>query len=130
MIQAHVNINNIDGLFDVQLAEVLEAVDQNLKEVANIVFASAKTSSGFRDKTGNLRGSIKLRKSKFDNGGYIVSARGAKDEKGYHAANVEFGHVMIAWGRVTGKRVEPHPFLRPAKEEGLRAAISMFRSKK
>jgi len=128
MIQAHVSIRNMDG-FDAQLSEVLEAIDQNLNEVANFVLAEAKASTGFSDKTGNLRASIKKRKSRFEDGGYIVFARGAKDAKGYHAHNVEFGHVMIAWGKVTGKRVPAHPFLRPAKEKGIRKAIELFRQK-
>lgn len=129
MIQAHVSLKNMEG-FDAQLAEVMAAVDANLNIVANVVLAEAKWSTGFRDKTGNLRASIRKRKSKFEDGGYIVFARGSKDDKGYHAHNVEFGHVMIAWGHVTGKRVREHPFMRPAKEAGLRKAVELFRSGK
>ena len=123
MISANVSLKNMDG-FDAQLGEVMAAVDANLEQVAGIVLAAAKSSSAFRDKTGTLRGRISKKKSKFENGGYVVEARAP------HAHLIEYGHVMIAWGHVTHKRVPAHPFMRPAKEQGLRRAIELFRSKR
>jgi len=126
MLQAKVELRDIEG-FDAQALEVIQAVDANLEEVAKFVHAEAKNTEAFVNKTGNLRLSIKKRKSKFENGGYIVQASGKGKDKGYHAHLVEFGHVLIAWGHITGKRVAPHPFLRPALEKGIRKAVALFR---
>jgi len=30
---------------------------------------------------------------------------------------VEYGHAEVLWGQPTGRRVPPHPFLRPAADE-------------
>jgi hypothetical protein len=119
-MRAHVKVVNLDGL-DASLFEIMDAIDQNLEETAQYVATEAKITSAFQDKTGKLRKAIKLKKSKFEDGGYIVVARAP------HAHLVEFGHVLIAWGRVTGKRVPPHPFLRPALEKGVRYAVGKFK---
>lgn len=126
MIKANVSLQNMDG-FDYQLEEVVKAVEHNLNEVAEIVEQDAKSTSAFIDRTGNLRNSIKKRKSRFEDGGYIVIASGRGKDKGYHASLVEFGHTLIAWGHPTGKRVEPKPFLRPALEQGIRKAVELFK---
>lgn len=122
MIKTGVRVDNIAGL-DTQLAEVIAAIESNLEIVAADVEAEAKNTSAFSDKTGNLRKSIKKRKSKFENGGFIVMA------KAPHAHLIEFGHVMIAWGHPIGRRVPAHPFLRPAVEKGISKAVSLFRKK-
>jgi len=134
MIKAEISLTNMDG-FDAQLAEVVVAVEANLKEVASLVYSEAKGTAAFADKTGNLRKSIRLQKSKYIDGGYIVRASGRNlgggdGDKGYHAHLIEFGHSMWAWGNRTGKRVDAHPFMRPAKEKGIRKAIDLFRSGK
>lgn len=123
MMSAAVSVKNIDGL-DAQLADVMLAIDQNLEETAKYVESEAKITSAFQDKTGKLRKTIKIKKSKYEDGGYIVMARAP------HAHLVEFGHVLIAWGRVTGKRVPPHPYLRPALEKGIRFAVGKFKGAK
>jgi hypothetical protein len=130
MIKMGVRVN-IDGI-DAQFEEVLAAIEGNLDAVANVVLHEAQATTAFDDSdyTGNLRASIKKRKSKFTDGGFIVEASGRGKSKGYHAANVEFGHVMIAWGNPTGKRVPAHPFMRPAAEKGFRSAVELFRVKK
>jgi HK97 gp10 family phage protein len=128
MNRIRVSVENIQG-FDAQFLEVVAAIEGKEEVVASVIESSAKSTAAFIDRTGNLRASIKKRKSKFENGGFIVEASGRGKSKGYHAANVEFGHVMIAWGRPTGKRVPPHPFMRPAAEEGIRKAVEVFREK-
>lgn len=125
IVKANVSIRNMDG-FDAQLAEVIEAIDANLSEVATVVETSAKTTSAFIDRTGNLRDSIAKKKSKFPDGGYIVKASGGNRKKGYHAHLVEFGHIQIPPGTIG--RVPAHPFMRPALEFGIRHAIVLFRS--
>ena len=122
MIKANVTTKDLEG-WDAQLDEVMEAIDANLNEVAKVVLTAAKTTSAFSDKTGLLRSKISKKKSKFENGGYIIEA------KAPHAHLVEYGHVLIFFGRVTGKRVQAYPFMRPAKEIGLRRAIELFRQR-
>lgn len=121
MIKAGVRFD-LSG-FDETVDQILEIIDQNVSEIASLVESSARSTSAFADKTGKLRGSIKKKKSKFEYGGYIVVARAP------HAHLIEYGHVMIAWGRITGKRVPAHPFMRPAKEKGLRLGIELFKQK-
>ena len=122
MIKANVTTKDLEG-WDAQLDEVMEAIDANLNEVAKVVLTAAKTTSAFSDKTGLLRSKISKKKSKFENGGYIIEA------KAPHAHLVEYGHMLVFFGRVTGKRVPAHPFMRPAKEIGLRRAIELFRQR-
>lgn len=129
MNKIKVLVENIEG-FDAQFLEVVAAIEGKEEQVASVIEASAKSTAAFIDRTGNLRASIKKRKSKYENGGFIVEASGRGKAKGYHAANVEYGHVMIAWGRPTGRRVPAHPFMRPAAEEGIKKAIEVFRSDK
>ena len=135
MIRANAKIDA--NVFDAVFSAIAADVDAGLSEVASVVLDEAKASSDFIDRTGNLRKSIRKRKSRFENGGYIVFARGANNKdsesessKGYHAHLVEFGHVLVAWGRVTGKRVLPHPFLRNARTKGFQRAMEIFRSGK
>jgi len=111
--------------FDETLAEVHRVIDNNLEKVANLVETSAKTSSAFSDKTGKLRGSIKKSKSRYEDGGYIVVA------KAPHSHLVEYGHVMLTAKGAPTKlgRVPAHPFMRPAKEQGIRLAMAMFGNK-
>ncbi len=128
MTQARVSIENMEG-FDHQIEAVIDAINQHFKEIATVAYNEAKTTLEFDDSddTGNLRNSIRLKKSKFEGGGFIVRASGRGKDMGYHAANVEFGHVLIAWGHPTGKRVKPHPFMRKAQEAALRKAMELFK---
>jgi len=127
IVRATVSVENMEG-FDASLREVMLAVDANLSEVATLVETSAQTTAAFIDRTGNLRKSIAKQKSKFSDGGYIVKASGGNKKKGFHAHLVEFGHNQVPPGNLPGGRVPPHPFLRPALEEGYRHAITLFRS--
>lgn len=129
MIKVGVRVDNIAG-FDAQFAEVVAAIETRVKEVAEDIRDNAKATAAFQDKTGNLRRSIRVRKKRNQDGVYQVLASGGNNEKGYHAAVVEFGHVMIAWGHPTGKRVPAKPFMRPAIEKGYQNAVQLFRSKK
>jgi hypothetical protein len=121
MIRAGAPLINMDGI-DVQIDEIVRAIEHNLGEVASVVLSEAKRSSEFADKTGKLRRSLKKRKSKFEHGGFIVFS------KAPHAHLVEFGHVQIPPGDLPGRRVPPHPFMRSALEQGIIKAIELFRS--
>ena len=122
MIQGRVSrvaLADIDAALD----EILAAVDADLSGIADYVEAEAKTTARFADKTGNLRKTIKKRKSKFPEGGYIVVATAP------HAHLVEFGHAMWVKGVYVKDHVKPRRFLRTAKEKGWREAIRRFRGK-
>lgn len=122
MIQGRVSRVALADL-DAALDEILAAVDADLSGIADYVEAEAKTTAQFVDKTGNLRKTIKKRKSKFPEGGYIVVATAP------HAHLVEFGHAMWVKGVYVKDHVKPRRFLRQAKEKGWREAIRRFRGK-
>lgn len=123
MIKVGVRVDNIAG-FDAQFEEVVRAIEANVEQVAADVEAEARITSEFSDKTGALRKSIGKRKSRKSEGAYQVFA------KAPHAHLVEYGHVLIAWGHPTGKRVAPRPFMRRALESGIKTAVQLFRVKK
>ena len=129
MIKAGIELRDIEG-FDAQFEEVYDAVNANLEQVADFVLAEAQRSTEFIDRSGSLRKSIKKRPSKYKDGGFIVFAKGGNKKKGYHAHLVEFGHVQIPPGDLPGKRVPPHPFLRPALAKSIGLALTLFRDKK
>lgn len=104
-MSATVSLKNIEGL-DLQLADVLKAIDGNLEATADYVEAEAKTTAAFKDLT-KTRSRIKKQKSKFADGGWIVVARAP------HAHLVEYGHVMIAWGRPNSRQARPASSLPP-----------------
>ena len=122
MIQGRVSRVALADL-DAALDEILTAVDADLSGIADYVEAEAKTTARFADKTGNLRKTIKKRKSKFPEGGYIVVATAP------HAHLVEFGHASWVKGVYVKDHVKPRKFLRIAKEKGWREAIRRFRGK-
>lgn len=51
---------------------------------------------------------------------YVVAVVGPQHPAGAHGHLVEYGHEEVLWGVRTGRRVPPHPFLRPAAD-GTRA---------
>ena len=122
MIQGRVSRVALADL-DAALDEILVAVDADLSGIADYVESEAKTTARFVDRSGNLRKTIKKRKSKFPEGGYIVVATAP------HAHLVEFGHAMWVKGVYVKDHVKPRKFLRKAKEKGWREAIRRFRGK-
>lgn len=68
----------------------------------------------------NLRKTIRAKKSRFEDGGWIVVASAP------HAHLVEFGHAMVTkHGREVGT-VTAHPFLRPALDANMNLARQKF----
>ena len=123
-LKAVVAFEEGDG-FGPQVQKVMDAINNDLHDVAKRVHKEAKTTAAFVDKTGRLRRSIRLKKSKFPDGGYIVVATGKnKDGSGNHARLVEYGHLEYVNGVATGRRVAPRPFLRTALENGINYAIT------
>jgi len=117
---ATATVVNLEEGFALQMGKNEEAIDAFLSEVADRVALHAQGTGAFEDKTGNLRTSIKKKKSKYIRGGYIVNATGkmADGQKGYHAALVEFGHVAVPAGKLPGGRVPAYPFMRKALDKG------------
>lgn len=123
MLKARVRVEDIEGL-DAQFEEVVQAIEANLQEVAITVRDAAKTTGAFKDKTGTLRRSINMHKSRKVQGAYTVYANAP------HAALVEYGHTKFVWGHATGERVSARPFMRRALEFGIKRAVELFRQKR
>lgn len=81
--------------------KIRKGIDKGSEMVAQEVLTKAKNTTDFKDNTGNLRQSIKMFKSKFEKGGYVVMADAP------HAHLIEFGHG----GR---SPAGPKPFMRNA----------------
>jgi len=129
VVIAKVLVTDLEEGFSELLKQNEGVVDSLLSDIASYIRDDAKTASSFIDRTGNLRKSIRKRKSKFIRGGYVVSATGKNnsEDKGYHAHLVEFGHEKVLWGKRTNERVPPHPFMRPAKDKGSVFAANKIR---
>ena len=112
------------------MRQVKPDVDRVLEGIAGQIADEARASTAFND-TGitvekkrnmefgqdvtrrhkHLRQTIEPKKSRFDDGGYIVRATAP------HAHLVEFGHLKVLWGKVTSEHVPAHSFLRKAKND-------------
>ena len=93
--------------------ELSDYLIENAEIIARQIAADAKATTAFKDDTGELRKSIKARKSKFEDGGWIVKA-GSK--KAYHAWLVEHG----------SQKMSAKPYLRPALEKNIGFAKQKF----
>ena len=111
-------------------------IDENADVIAKKLAQDARATTLFQDYKGTaresswskkrwgslaqkLRKSIRVRKSKFEDGGYIVVASAP------HAHLVEYGHALVKNGKTIG-RVAPRPFLRKAKDQNIEAARRAF----
>ena len=91
-------------------AGVRAEIDSDLGGIAAQVFEKAKSSTAFRDKTGRLRQSIWIYRSKYKDGGYVIYV------KAPHSHLVEFGHAVVTKdGKVLEHRVPGKFFLRKAR---------------
>ena len=88
-------------------AGVRAEIDSALGTVAAQVYEKAKATTAFRDKTGKLRRSIWIYRSKYENGGYVIYV------KAPHSHLVEFGHAVVTKdGKVLEHRVPGKFFLK------------------
>ena len=92
------------------LSEIKGPMDEVFKAYAERVRDEARASTAFEDRARKLRPSIRIKKSKFEDGGYIVYS------KEPHAHLVELGHLQVRNGKVVGF-VPAHSFLRTALEK-------------
>jgi len=116
--------------------ELGKFIDENAQDIAKKIAADARATNLFQDYKGTaresewskktwgenakrLRKSIRVKKSKYDDGGYIVVADAP------HAFLIEYGHELVINKKTIG-RVAPRPFLRKAKEQNIEAARRAF----
>ena len=91
--------------------ELAQFINENCLEIAQQIAKDARASVNVV--TGNLKKSIRAKKSKFDDGGAIVVATAP------HAHLIEYGR----------KNAPAYPFLRPALDKNIAAARTMFGAK-
>ncbi|MCG4632353.1 HK97 gp10 family phage protein [Bilophila wadsworthia] len=102
-------------------AGVRAEIASDLGGIAAQVFEKAKSSTAFRDKTGRLRQSIWIYRSKYKDGGYVVYV------KAPHSHLVEFGHAVVTKdGKVLEHRVPGKFFLRKARNAVRRKVDTML----
>jgi hypothetical protein len=89
------------------LGKLEDIIDQVTSQAAELAFVTADALVPVD--TGELRESIKLARSKFKGGGYIVFASSPTKDKAIKMMSVEFGHVAK-----NGEFVPAQPFMRPA----------------
>ena len=119
----------VDAIFHVDIdtksfeQQLQEHLDDKAKQIAAQIRKDARASAAFIDKSGRLRKSIKSRKSKFDDGGYIVKAGG---RGAMQAFLIEHGRGPGGWhnGSVPAK-----PYLRPALDRNIDLARQKFSEK-
>lgn len=127
LLKASASVNTaLDAEFAAVLQGIIGDVDETLHEAANEVAAEAKRTTAFRDKTGTLRSRIKVVKSKFPEGGWLVVADAS------HAHLVERGHLLVIKGKGGIVRVVGHvtakPFLRPAADRVKSSVIAKLKA--
>lgn len=93
--------------------ELAKFINDNAEAIAKQVAADAKATTAFQDKTGELRRSIRAKKSRFEDGGWIVQATAP------HAHLLEFGT----------KNMGAKSFLRPALSRNVEKAKAAFGAK-
>ena len=107
------NINEV-------LVEMQGPLDDVSKEGAELIAAEMKSLVPVD--TGTLQNSIKVKKSRFAGGGYIIQAQGSGDYERYYASFVEFGSHPGG-----GKTYKPDsPFMRPAVKKYKRKIARMY----
>jgi HK97 gp10 family phage protein len=94
--------------------ELAEFINENAEAIARQIAADAKASVNVV--TGNLKKGIRAKKSKFDDGGWIVVSTAP------HSWLVEYGHGGP-------HPAPPHPFLRPALDKNIDEARRLFGAK-
>lgn len=136
--KAYAEVELPDDLVPQLIGKLNVMIDDAALEIAQEIKSDAQASTAFKDYTGTareseyhkqkypnatrLRPKMSARKSKYAGGGAIVVASAP------HAHLVEYGHVLVLNGKVSG-RVKEHPFIRPAKEKRLQEAINKFAEK-
>lgn len=67
--------------------------------------------------TDNLARSITIKTKTYDE--VVLTMVGPRLPEGWYGYWVEYGHNAVFWGKDSGRRIEPKPFLRPAADSTL-----------
>ena len=106
-----------DVVVDIPIEEIRAGVraeiDSDLGGIAAQVFEKAKASTAFKDKTGRLRQSIWIYRSKYKDGGYVVSL--VKPQ--FEAGREKVGKKGVVRDPAVHKEVLEH-YLEHAREAG------------
>lgn len=110
------------------MAEFEAACDEVAEAGAQKIASDMRSTTLFKDKTGNLRKSIAVHKSRFKGGGYVVGAWAP------HAHLIEFGTTerFQKTGFLQAKSVgavRPRPFVQQAIERNRRRIQQSFANK-
>jgi HK97 gp10 family phage protein len=90
----------------------LKAAGRIVRDEAKRRCPKGKQRTGKKEGKKHLRDTIR---SEFrDYGRKKVQVIGPEYPAGAHGHLVEFGHAEVLWGKPTGRRVPPKPFMRPA----------------
>ena len=108
------------------MAKINKEVSQDAEKSARMVARTARHTRLFKDSSGSLRNSIRVVKSKFKGGGWLVIA-GGKGGWGdaWYAAKVHLGHRI---GK-TGRHASPRPFLWRAVDINRAFIKTMFKKR-
>ena len=98
-----------------------EGAELVLRDARHILMADTKYP------TGKLASEIKIEKSIFEDGGYLVEAQGSGNYTRFYASFVELGAPNIK-GKRRGS-TEAVPFLRPALQKNKSKILKLFRGK-
>jgi hypothetical protein len=109
MVEVKVSLDT--SKFELELAKF---INDNAESIAKDIAADARASVNVV--TGNLRKSIKAKKSKFEDGGWIIQATAP------HASLLEFGWKTSK----KGPSETAKPFLRPALDRNIERAKAAF----
>lgn len=93
--------------------ELSDYLIENAEIIARQIAKDAKNTTAFQDDTGRLRKSIKAKKSRYADGGWIVKAGG---KGAYQAWLIEHG----------SQKMPAKPYLRPALEKNINFAKQKF----
>ena len=108
------------------MEELEKFLDEKSEIITKQIARDAKSMvPGFQDLSGNLRKSIRAKKSKYADGGWITRAGG---KGAMQAWLVEHGHgpgTPPKQGWYKG-RVQPHPYLEPARMMNIALARQQF----
>ena len=99
--------------------ELSDFLIENAETIAKQIARDAKATTAFKDVTGELRKSIRAKKSRYPDGGWIVRAGGPKAAQAW----------LIENGRSGGAGYPPmpaKPFLKPAMERNIDEAKRLF----
>jgi len=112
---------NVEGAEELQkmfanMSDEAEAIlDEAAEKGAKVVLSTAKNTAAFKDRTGALRKSLRIKKEKTKAKNKVSYQIGPKYAKKNSSGGVNYGH-LVEFG-VPSRGIPARPFLRPALDE-------------